>query len=150
MTEMFRYMPLLQSRIGEFEALRNLDNRQRSLIQPVITIAPPKWDFKNDQPSCSVSEHVGRVALKFRTHWGPLHDIRVDGFLLDTPDLAGNESHPMERMMEIANTHAIRMIPVTGLGPSASYQRLTKEGASIPDEAPRSELRKRTCWTPRN
>lgn len=131
MTENVRYMPVLQSRGGEFEALRNLDNRQRSMIYPIVTIALPKWDFKNDRPSSSVSDHVGKVALNFRTSWGRLHDIRVDGYLLDALDRTDGEPHPMSRMMEIANGYGIRMIPVTGLDRSAAYSRLSKHWAAV-------------------
>lgn len=130
MTEPFAYMPLLQSRKGEFEALRNLDHQKRRLARPLVTITPPKWDFDSDQPICSLHEHVGKLALKFRNSWGPAHGIRVDGYLLDTPDSIADGTHPMERMMDIGNAYGIQMIPVIGLERSLAYRSLTKKWAA--------------------
>lgn len=56
-----RYMPILKLKMGEVTALKNLDQKYRSILMPLFEIPPIPYDYVTEQPSKTFDKHVEKV-----------------------------------------------------------------------------------------
>lgn len=66
----FKYMPILKWRLGEYQALLRLKGETKSSVLPLIVIPPVEFDFEDQRPKKSVSEHIEPFPKRFATKWG--------------------------------------------------------------------------------
>lgn len=64
------YVPSLRWRMGEYQALLNLDGSIKDRIVPLILIPEVEYDFEKREPKKSVNDHVEPFPDRFHSKWG--------------------------------------------------------------------------------
>ncbi|MDK1046427.1 MAG: beta family protein, partial [Anaerolineales bacterium] len=119
---------------GEWNALRDVGAADRSLITPLIELAPKDFlDWRAEGPGFVFGELTKRVR-----HLPEVWEGRaafIDAGLLDPAMRASGNKHPLEVAVDVAERHGSIPIPVLGLRRDEPYlnavQRVASKGNGL-------------------
>jgi hypothetical protein len=126
------YVPVLKGKLGEFNALRNLQGQaQISHFTPLIEVMPIPavyGDGENEpSPSKSIGEHIEGVAAAIAKATKHLPSIFVDGFYIESEDDLEDGPSPIDGLFTRLRSDGINFIPVVGLDRVEDYADSVKE-----------------------
>lgn len=121
------YVPILKGKAGEYGALRDLDPDVKERLTPLIEVPSISWDYENEKPAKTVSEHVASVTPNIVKHWGTERTIFVDLLWIPSSEFMADGSHPLSYVFDSARSVGLQMIPVTGLSRDRNYQYAVRE-----------------------
>jgi len=115
------YVPILRWKRGERIALENLRAQHRRKMTPLLEVVPKDFAPNREGIPRAPNRVLAQKADEVRTCWGR------DPFFLDLqllqPPLAGaKQAHPLVVFGEEARARQLRLVPVTGLTRSPTYQ----------------------------
>ena len=120
------YVPILKSKAGEFQAIKELAADVRGKILPLFDVTDLPWDYENDGPAISIDAHLNKLIGNLTLNYGNEHDL-----LLDLPDSmqdsAAGGKHALAYTFELGSKNQLKMIPVFGLDRPESYLSAVKE-----------------------
>jgi hypothetical protein len=126
------YVPILRSKDGELYALQHLQEKDRTLVTPLIEITPGIFRARqrsNTEPSVAPepSEVLAKQARKLLGSWG-YADFFLDLWHVDSklPMISGH-THPLTYIANLMRSYKLRAVPVTGIGRSDAYQTAVQE-----------------------
>jgi len=120
------YVPILKGKLGEFNALYELQDQIKDKITPLIEAPPIPLNYDTGDPSKTVDEHIKNFIPNIKKYWGTVNSAFVD--LNFIPDNKGsNGRHPLDNVFRQARTENLSLIPVTGLYRDDDYQLAVKE-----------------------
>ncbi|MBZ9715555.1 beta family protein [Deinococcus multiflagellatus] len=106
------YMPVLKVKGGELSALKA---SQVELLSPLLELVPPK---PADDPAKVIQTRAKEIARAWR------HEIRVDvlQFVAAVGEVLPSGVHVLDALDTALMSHGVPLIPVTGLGRTATFQ----------------------------
>ena len=120
------YVPVLRGKLGEYQALRDLDAAARDLMTPLIDIPQVPWDWDTDLPAKTVAAHLATLATRLEGCGFGGRPFFIDPLMaLDATDPNVNlidGQHALVWLTAQAALKGVRLVPVTGLSRSAEYQ----------------------------
>ncbi len=125
------YVPILKGKAGEFHALKLLDKESRNSCLPMLEIPAIPWDFDLDAPKTSLDKHLERFAKRVCASWSSGAQLLIDAQLVENDGLVAGVAHPIAVLAQAISPEVARLIPVTGLGRSESYQLATRDAAGL-------------------
>lgn len=128
------YVPVLRWKRGESKALRDVGAEDRSLITPLIELAPKDFiDWRSKGPEFVFGELTKRVRHLPEVWAG--RAAFIDAGLLDPAMRASGNEHPLEVAVDVAERHGSIPIPVLGLRRGEPYlnavQRVASKGNGL-------------------
>jgi len=117
------YLPILKAKQGEFTALRELGPTEA--IAPLIEIPKIPWNFKDDQPACSVDDHIAKMARAIRRDRQSCANLLLDAGLLEDEGPSAC-SRALREVLSELSADGTPAIPVTGLERAAKYQQVVR------------------------
>ena len=117
------YVPILKSKKGEFDALKNLSSNVRDTLTPMIDVLAVDWDHKNNKPKCELDEHLDKVAKNIKSSWVDETPIFVDVYWIDLDERVDGKVHPVEYIFNCLRSEMDGFIPVTGLDRDSNFQK---------------------------
>ncbi|MCY8912543.1 beta family protein [Bacillus atrophaeus] len=115
------YVPVLRWKRGEQNAIKELDDKIKNKITPLVEIPPIDWDFENECPKKTIDEHIKNFASQLKNSWGSANTIFIDAFqiCIDDEEMTVNKIHPLKHIFDSLlkeNLNAIAVIcPNCGL-----------------------------------
>jgi len=109
------YVPILKGREGEYGALKQVTDRSRDRITPLIEIPPIPWDFVNGSPSKSIDDHLKKVCKNILGAWGGERSLFLDTLWLPADVRMTDGRHPLSFLLDHGYSMGLKLIPVTGL-----------------------------------
>jgi hypothetical protein len=115
------YVPILRWKRAEWIALRNLFDRDREAMTPLVELVPRSFgpNSKGDVPAPQTV--LANVAAEIGESWGTSR-IFVDLWLLGRMPALPGGIHPMVFLGDQTRARQLNVIPVTGLGRQPAYQ----------------------------
>lgn len=119
------YVPILKLKMGEVNALKELEVGRKKCLTPFFEITPIPWDYDNDQLSKTLEEHVLKVPANIEKCWGE------ESFFLDfkyvEEDVVAGSSKPMTTTYERIGAAGGNVVPVTGINRDEKFQRIIED-----------------------
>lgn len=105
------YVPVLLTKMGERDALRDCDAAVKRRLTPLFVVSPIDWDFDADAPKKGVGEHIAKLPEQLVASWG------TDPAFVDTAFLPDDEpmpdgSHPLTWLVTQAAARGLELIAV--------------------------------------
>ena len=116
------YVPILKLKMGEVRALQNLDEPRKENLTPFFEINPIPWDYSEDKPAKTISEHLSKVVTNISSCWNKI-------FFLDTKYILEEISSGFDDIIRLhasAVKNGLSPIPVVGLGRNGDFWELAK------------------------
>lgn len=106
------YVPILKGKQGEFKALKNLPEKIRDNLTPMIDIPPID---EKDKEKKSLDVHLTKKGKELKKAWGLHRPVFVDIFQIDLSErIPTNNEHPLSFLFNSLRQEKINAIPVTG------------------------------------
>ncbi|MGD0880096.1 MAG: beta family protein [Acidimicrobiales bacterium] len=112
------YVPILLTKRGERYALRDLPDSVHQAMTPMFVVAPIDWDFEEERPAKSATEHLSRLPTELHESRGSLPGFVDLPFLEDDDDLDSG-FHPLVWLTAECPTP---LIPTTSPGRTDAYK----------------------------
>jgi len=119
------YVPILKGKAGEYGALVDLDAASKDRLTPLIELPPVGWDYKNSTPAKSVDKHLQKVGQNLKKAWAEPRPLFLDSLLPGNTVLSSG-GHHLSGVLADARAVGVRIVPVTGIGRDAAYQKAVK------------------------
>ncbi len=126
MIKVEHYAPILKGKEGEYRALAELDDQQKSRVVPIIEIPPIPYDHEAEAPSKTMGQHLQGMPEKIAAARGFSLPIYLDASLLDDEDQMPGGSHPADYLLRRLSEIGILCMPVVGPGHSGPYVEATR------------------------
>jgi hypothetical protein len=120
------YVPVLKWRMGEYQALLNLEGEVADWVTPLIEIPTEGWDFENEKPSKSLDDHLKPFGKRLKAKWGNAICF-VDSPYLNGQAKMASGLHHVEHIFALAREAKCSAIPVTGLNRHPAYTNAIKK-----------------------
>ena len=125
-----RYVPILRGKLGEYHALRGLAPEVRDLLTPVIAIPQIPWNWTEDTPAKTLTEHLAPVPNLLQSCGFADQPFFLDlDMAMDSEDPSRNKVVDDEHALVWLTAEAaeaaergVRLVPVTGLDRPDDYQ----------------------------
>lgn len=114
------YVPILKLKMGEVNALKELEDGRKEHLTPFFEITPIPWDYEQDCESKSLDEHVAKIVSNIEKCWSP------EPFFLDFKYV--EEAVATTSPQAMLDTHArledanFNCVPVTGISRDDKFQ----------------------------
>lgn len=108
------YVPILKTKLGEFNALGEVNVGDRQDITPlfdVVRVRPNR--SKNGVPTRELGEHLSAKASKILEKWEGM--AFVDLFDIDLASRVAGGEHPVEYMFDLLRDSNVEAVPCTGI-----------------------------------
>jgi hypothetical protein len=115
------YMPILLTRLGERQALRDLIGSSEEVrLAPMFVVAPVAWDFEEEAPAKTLAVHLAKLPQELFNAWGARRAY-IDLLLLaDDGPIHGD--HPLWWLTRECKSRGMRLIPVVSPARSTGYR----------------------------
>jgi hypothetical protein len=123
----FRYVPILKGKQGEYRALRELTDDQRSRVRPLIEVPPIAWDFANECPSRTLDAHLQNIPTQIARSWSTAEPLMLDVDLLPNNETTTGGLDPLTHLVSELAELSVNVVPVTGLERPEAHQRAVAE-----------------------
>lgn len=123
------YVPCLQWKQGEYQAIFGLSRTARNLITPLIEVPEIGFDFETRSETKDVDEHLAPFAKRLCTKWGRAPCF-VDIVRISPNKLMADGRHPVSFVFDTLRTFGCSAEPVTGIARDLHYQRAIKRVVS--------------------
>lgn len=114
------YLPILKSKLGEFNALSKLDVKTRRHLMPLFEIVPLEYDQGLRTKPRTLAEHLTLFCNRYEKKWGSSNSF-IDTHLIEKIDLP-NHSTPLDYIFGLLHEKNLSPIPVIGIA-SPSFQK---------------------------
>jgi hypothetical protein len=131
MMDQRHYVPILQGKMGEYEALARLSTEVSDRCTPLIGVPPVRRDWRTRAPTRSVGQQVRAAADALLQCWGTGRRVVVDVAAVTTEQRTRDEMHPVTRFHEDARDRGIVAVSVVGLDRDDDYQEAVAHAAAI-------------------
>lgn len=118
------YVPILLTKRGERSALRDLPYSFSSQMTPILVVAPIDWNFDEERPSKSLTDHLARLPNELYLARGNLESFIDLPFLDDDDEFLANGQHALHWLTEETQTP---LIPTVSITRSAAYVEAVKD-----------------------
>jgi hypothetical protein len=120
------YVPILLTKRGERFALRDLPGSVHELFTPLLVVAPIDWDFEEERPSKTISEHIQRLPSEIHEARGGKPAMVELPFLEDDETMSSGE-HPLVWLTAQCETP---LIPAVSPNRTAAYRAAVAQVAA--------------------
>lgn len=117
------YTPVLKSKDGEFQALRELGASAKTRISPLVELAPPSR-------TQTLERACDRLTSKLKAGWGTADRIFVDTIRIDSAARTAAGEEAAGHLFKKAASAGVQAIPVTGLRRSPAHATAVKQHAA--------------------
>jgi len=122
------YVPILKLKLGELQALQELQARLvDSPVTPFFDITPPAEDAEPEGDISAGEAHVAGTVARIMKHWSRTDPVYVDARALDRYP-PGRPRAPADIAEEASGTD-FQFVPVTGLRRSEEHNRAVRWAA---------------------
>jgi hypothetical protein len=115
------YVPILRWKRAEWIALRNLFDRDRAAMTPLVELVPRSFGPNSRGEVPSPETVLSNAAAEIEKSWGRGR-IFVDLWLLSPMPTFPGGVHPLTFLGDQARTRRLSVVPVTGVGRLPAYQ----------------------------
>ncbi len=112
------YVPILKSKVGEFDALSKLPEIQKPLIHPLFDVTPMEWDHAYLTKPKTLKEHLQKFCNKALKGW-PRNNMFIDTYLIADKNLDGLEC--IEFIFQELAKNSVIPIPVVHLNSTGDF-----------------------------
>jgi hypothetical protein len=123
------YVPCLQWKQAEYQAIFGLSSTARNLITPLIEVPEIGFDFETRSETKDVDEHLAPFANRLCTKWGRAPCF-VDVVRISPDKLMADGRHPVSFVFDTLRIFGCSAEPVTGIARDLRYQRAIKRVVS--------------------
>ncbi|MBM4026730.1 MAG: hypothetical protein FJ280_15200 [Planctomycetes bacterium] len=116
------YVPCLQWKQGEYQALWQLSPKTRGVLTPLIEVPGVGYDFENARKAKTIDEHLAPFAKRVHEKWGRLPCF-VDLNLISPNERLTRGVHPVRFVFEQLQERQCPAVPVTGIDRDDAYQQ---------------------------
>lgn len=107
-----KYVPVLKSKLGEFNALKLTSSLTRSSINPLLEVINTQWDFEHDRPAKQLEVHLNSIVKNLSKSWGN-NPIFIDSLIKDDTFMNDGKTHHLNYLFNGLNNSGVNPIPVT-------------------------------------
>ncbi len=115
------YVPCLNWKKGEYDAVGQLSETAKELITPLIEVPEIGYDFARHCPPKSIDDHLAPFAGRVRQKWANRNAF-VDARHVASSGSMADGTHPMEFVLNELKDNACPAVPVTDCTRNSSYQ----------------------------
>ncbi len=120
------YLPILRWKRGEWRALRELREADRTRLTPVLEMTPKAFSKWTPQKPAIADQLLIQTVEELRKSWGTTPAF-IDLSLIDANIRTSGGQHPIGALCRLAEKRGVHLIPVTGLRRSSEYQRAIRQ-----------------------
>lgn len=113
------YVPILKWKRGEQKGLENVSLLTRDKLMPLIEIPPIDYDYENDRPKKSIDDHICDVCDSIIASFN--NKSFIDLLWVESDTQVASGQHPLEAIINEANTKNLTLVPVIGFNRSQEY-----------------------------
>lgn len=115
------YLPILKSKLGEFNALSKLDGQTKEHMMPLFEIVPVEYDQGTRKKPRTLEDHLNLFCVRYEKLWAS-NQAFIDTHLLETFDLPDNAT-PLDHVFGVLHKKKLSPIPVLIMaGPDFQYR----------------------------
>jgi hypothetical protein len=114
------YVPILKWKRGEQKALELTSNTTKDKLLPLIEIPPIDYDWNNDVLKKTIDEHLSDFCDQVNSSFGTRKAF-VDLCWVEDFTQMKNGLHPIEQLIDEANSRGLQLIPTVGVNRSIDY-----------------------------
>ncbi len=108
------YIPILKSKQGELEAIRELSPVAKQSITPLVEIIPVPWDFDKNLPKVPLKQHFDKSISKVKKCFGSEYTFFIDlGLVKMSEPIFG--LHPLEYFLRELLLNELNFVPTIDL-----------------------------------
>jgi len=123
------YVPCLQWKQGEYQAVFGLSKTARSFMTPLIEVPEIGFDFETRSETKNIDEHLTPFAKRLCTKWGRAPCF-VDVVRISPDKIMADGRHPVSFVFDSLRGLGCSAVPVTGIARDLRYQRAIKGALS--------------------
>jgi len=123
MEPVFKYVPCLKWKLGEYQALLRLPSNLKDNLLPVFEVAEffvgspaASYDFEDGKPPRTIDQHLLKVAQRIEQKWGAATCL-VDLRRVDARARLRGGNHPFTYIFEGLRARGVGAVPVIGPDP---------------------------------
>ena len=114
------YVPILLTKQGERNALKDLPDAVKDRFTPLLVVSPIDWDFDAEAPAKNIDEHLSKLPAQIAACWGSRRAF-VDLVMLDDTPMSNGE-HPLVWLTSHAGTAGASLVPTVAIGSTPEYK----------------------------
>ncbi|KGE17553.1 beta family protein [Paenibacillus wynnii] len=116
------YVPVIKWKQGEQKAIECLSDESKSIITPLIEVAPIDWDFDKGQPKKTIDGHLQKIGESLRQCWNNDGEVYIDCLWIDQEERMADGNHYLSHILNSGREHSVKMVPVLGTDKDTEYQ----------------------------
>lgn len=105
------YVPVLKWKMGEYQALYNLNEDLKNRVCPLIEITPIGFDFEKNKDRQTMEEHISDIGTRLKKKWGERKAL-VDVYSME---IKSDKSNWIKKVFEKYRDAKCNVIPVINL-----------------------------------
>lgn len=121
-----KYVPILKWKRGEQIALEHLDDETKEKIVPLIEIPPIEYDYINERPKKTITQHILNVPSQINTHFGN-RKVFLDLVNIYEEDLLQDGIHSIEYIINESSDLNLDVVPVVSSNSNDEYSTALQE-----------------------
>jgi hypothetical protein len=123
------YVPVLRWKMGEWMALRTLDDATRERLLPLVEIPPSRLQSLQGNGTDAITRCAEQVAKQLERSWG-VTPFLLDMILLDQLDRgSGLAARVLAAVLDECERRSLLVVPVAGLSRGRGYLEVIQEWA---------------------
>jgi len=103
------YLPVLKSKLGEFDALSKLNPDTKKSVVPLLDITPMEWDHSTNAKPKTIEVHLQNFCKKMIKKW-PSDNTFIDTYLINDKNPDGISC--FEYISKLLNSYGIHPLPI--------------------------------------
>jgi Beta protein len=114
------YVPILKGKEGEYGALDELSTASKDAIAPVIEVPSVPYDYANERPAKTLSDHVAPIAERLNKSWAG-RELYLDMPWFSGGELLSNGLPAVAHLLHECWQRSVRAVPVLRTTSSKDY-----------------------------
>ena len=115
------YVPILKSKTAELSALRDIADKWKANITPLIDVISLPWDYSENKPKKTLKKHLDDTATKISRSWGSDDPVFIDLMYVASNNETVSSKHALNYFWDILLEKNTGIIPVVGTERDENY-----------------------------
>lgn len=108
------YVPIMKFKQGEYSALKELKPETKNIVYPLFEVMPIPWDYENDAPAKSLSDHLAKLVQNILRSW-ERRPFMLDFRYISEDQCSQMSPHPIVSLAEEAKDANLHLVPVVSI-----------------------------------